>query len=316
MAAFFAGSALYGDVMATKTNQKKEKEMNTFKKELIELCRMNRDGSFGAQANRRNGLKAIADQLNDLGYTPQSVQNLKPKHIGALVEHWKQNDIGEHTIKNRLCWLRWVAAKTQRQNIVARDNAAYGLTQKKEAPIHRGFSIAPEQLDKITCAYVKGAVMLQAAFGLRREEAIKFHPKEAIEENVITLKASTTKGGRARTIPITSDYQMMVLEAVSKVAQTGALIPADKSYVEQLKAYEYQTLKAGLRNTHGLRHTYAARRYTALTGLKCPLEGGPTSKMMTAAQRELVRRARLQISRELGHARISITVTYLGRFSG
>jgi len=46
------------------------------------------------------------------------------------------------------------------------------------------------------------------------------------------------------------------------------------SYVEHLKRFEYQTLKAGLRNTHGFRHAYAQQRYATLAGQSCPLAGG------------------------------------------
>lgn len=288
--------------------------MNNLKYELLELCKTNKDGSYGAQANRKYGLKAIADQLEDLGYQPKSVQNLKPKHVTALVEHWQQQDIKQRTIKNRLTWLRWVAKKTNRQNIVARTNAEYGLTNTKPEPTNRAYAVTEQEFGKIPCDFVRAAVMLQAAFGLRREEAIKFHAKSSIQENCITLKASTCKGGRARTVPITSDYQLMVLDTVKKLSSNGYLIPSDKTYVEQLKRYEHQTLNANLRNTHGLRHAYAAKRYTALTGLKCPLQGGPNNRMMTPKQRELARLAREQISKELGHSRISITITYLGRF--
>jgi integrase len=315
IAAFNAEDVLYGDVLANKTNQlKKDKEMNDLKYQLLQLCHHNRDGSYGAQANRRYGLKAIADQLYDLGYKPKSAQSIKPKHIEALVEHWQQNDLSERTIKNRMSWLRWVVQKTNRQNIMFKTNAEYGLTEARPKPQNKSFEVVPEQLDKIKCDYIKSAVMLQAAFGLRREEAIKFKPATSIHGDCIKLKASTCKGGRARSVPITSDYQLMILNEVTKLAGDGSLIPEDKSYIEHLKRYERQTLQVGLRNTHGLRHAYAARRYTALSGLKCPLEGGPNHKMMTPKQRELSRLARLQISKELGHSRISVTVTYLGRF--
>lgn len=293
----------------------KANEMKDLKHELLELCKTNRDGSYGAQANRRHGLLAMVDQLSDLGYEPQSVHNLKPKHITALVEHWRQDDINDRSIKNRLTWLRWVSRKTNRQNIISRCNADYGLNTKPVEPSRRAFALTHDALEKVACPYVKASLMLQYAFGLRREEAIKFQPHTSILKDSIKLKASTCKGGRERTIPITSDYQLMILDRVSKLAGKGYLIPSDKSYIEQLKTYEYQTHNAGLRNIHGLRHGYAARRYTALTGLKCPLEGGPIHKMMSKKQRELVRLARLQISNELGHSRISITTIYLGRFA-
>ena len=49
-----------------------------------------------------------------------------------------------------------------------------------------------------TIKYVRLSIRLQAAFGLRREESIKFNPSYAIQDDHIRLKSSWTKGGRAR----------------------------------------------------------------------------------------------------------------------
>jgi hypothetical protein len=64
---------------------------------------------------------------------------------------------------------------------------------------------------------------------------------------------------------------------------------------------------------HGLRHAYAQARYEELTGWPAPLVGGPTRNELTREQRERDREVRLEISKEMGHGRIQIMVTYLGR---
>ena len=115
-------------------------------------------------------------------------------------------------------------------------------------------------------------------------------------------------------MPITTLDQRHALQHVATLVKgQGSLIPAELTYVEQLKRYEYETYKAGLRNTHGFRHAYAQRRYQTLAGLPCPLAGGKTWKEMTGKEREADRAARRQISAELGHGRLKITDTYLGR---
>jgi integrase len=126
------------------------------------------------------------------------------------------------------------------------------------------------------------------------------------------LKASWTKGGRARTVPIRTDEQRQLLEDVKNLARGGALIPPDRNYVEQLHRYERQLRNAGLTKLHGLRHAYAQQRYEELTGWKAPVAGGPAAKSLHEAQRALDRGARETISRELGHERISISAVYLG----
>ena len=117
----------------------------------------------------------------------------------------------------------------------------------------------------------------------------------------------------AREIPIRNDEQRLVLDEAKALAGRGSLIPADRSYVEQLRRFEHQCATAGVHRIHGHRHQYAQVRYRELTGWTAPAAGGPRSKDLTAEQRELDREARLTISAELGHEREQITAVYLGR---
>ncbi|MEI8703307.1 integrase domain-containing protein (plasmid) [Mesorhizobium mediterraneum] len=98
------------------------------------------------------------------------------------------------------------------------------------------------------------------AFGLRRKEAMMLQPQAAIRADHIALQVSWTKGGRARTVPVTTLEQWHVLEPIMRlVPGGGSLIPAQMSYVEHLKRFEYQTLKAVSAN-NGFRHAYPRRR--------------------------------------------------------
>lgn len=92
----------------------------------------------------------------------------------------------------------------------------------------------------------------------------------------------------------------------------GPLIPDGKTFYAQRKAYENATLKAGLRNNHGLRHWYACWRYWRITGETPPAMGGRTCDRMSEEERRRDYYVRLQISRELGHNRVDVTATYLG----
>ena len=153
---------------------------------------------------------------------------------------------------------------------------------------------------------------LQAAFGLRREESIKFEPSYADQGDHIRLKSSWCKGGRPRTVLIRNEQQRKALDRAHQIAGKGSLIPPQWKYVQQLRCYERQTEKSGLNKMHGLRHAYAQTRYEELTGWLAPACGGPTSKQLTAEQRKVDLKARLTISAELGHKREQITATYLG----
>jgi len=281
--------------------------------QLKELCRTNRDGSFGTQAKRAWLLSQIADQLHALGYKGMSARSLRPKHVDALVKHWLAQGLKPGTIKNRMAAIRWWARKVDRNRSVAATNDHYGIpTRQLVATVSKARTLADTDLGKITDAHVRLSLELQAAFGLRREEAIKFRPAYADRGDRLVLKPSWTKGGKARSIPIRTEEQREVLKRVWALAGKGSLIPADKTYIQQLRVYTRQLTNAGLSKMHGLRHAYAQSRYLELTGWACPVAGGPARKAMTRSQRDQDSAARLTISRELGHEREAIVSIYIG----
>ena len=95
-------------------------------------------------------------------------------------------------------------------------------------------------------AHLRLSLELQAQFGLRREEAIKFQPSYAIRANRIHLTPSWTKGGRPRDIPVGNDAQRELLVRVLRLAGNGSLIPPGRSYAQQRNLYERETRAAGI----------------------------------------------------------------------
>jgi integrase len=282
--------------------------------QLMKLCKANRDGSFSTQATRRRILDRIANQLHELGYQHMQAKSLKPKHVEALVSLWKDQDLSVGTLKNMLSGLRWWARHVGKPDIVPKNNDAFDIGKRSQvAKESKAWELKEAQLEKISDPYVRFSLRLQSAFGLRREEAIKFSPNYAIKHDHIRLKASWTKGGRARTVPIRNDEQRRLLEDVRKLTKGGALIPPERNYVEQRNRYDRQVRDAGIKNPHGLRHAYAQRRYEELTGWKAPFAGGPASKSLNSDQRVRDKGARETIAKELGHSREQISATYLGR---
>jgi site-specific recombinase XerC len=282
--------------------------------QLSKLCRDNRDGGFSTQATRSRILDLIANQLLALGFRRMQSSSLKPKHIDALLAKWREQGISVGTLKNRLSALRWWAKKANKPSIIARENSVYGIGKREYvAKKSKAQDLDENKLSLISDKFVRLSIRLQAAFGLRREEAIKFSPSYAVQKDHIKLKSSWTKGGRARNVPITNEEQRRLLAEVKALARGGALIPPHLNYVQQLHRYEKQTAKAGLSQLHGLRHGYAQRRYFELTERVCPVGGELPSKDLNPAQRALDHEARVIISSELGHARVEIAAVYLGR---
>lgn len=290
-------------------------KINT-ERELMQLCNRNRDGAFSTQAARRGILSMVGRQLVELGVYNLPVTGLKQKHISKLLERWKADGVSGATLKNRMSHLRWWTEKIGKQNLIPRTNAELGIGRRKYVTNQsKAVQVADEALSKVKDERVRLSLELQRAFGLRREESIKFQPSYAMASgnDHIQLKASWCKGGRARVTPIRNDYQRDVLRRVAALAGSGSLIPKDQQYKEQLKRYENETNRAGLNKLHGLRHEYAQRRYKELTGWESPVKGGLNHKQLTPEQKEVDRAVRLTISEELGHSREAITAVYLGR---
>ena len=282
--------------------------------QLKTLCRNNREGSYGTQVQRERDLTLIANQLHELGYRGMNSHSLKPKHVEALVGHWVENEVTTGTIKNRMSAVRWWARKVNRQNVVARSNDFYGIANRIFVTnTSKAKSILEADLAKVRDEHVKMSLELQQAFGLRREESIKFIPVYADQDDHLILKPSWTKGGKPRVIPIRTEEQREVLNRAHKLAGKGSLIPSARNYVQQVRIYDGHTIRAGLSKMHGLRHAYAQQRYEELTGWKPPAAGGPPCKSLTQGQREKDHQVRLVISREMGHEREQVTAVYLGR---
>ena len=288
--------------------------MQALNYELKQLCARNRDGSFATQADRERILTLVANQLREMGFVNMQAQRLKPKHVEKLVERWAAEGLSTGTVKNRMTELRWWAEKIGRANVVAKSNDAYGIADRRYVTnVSKARQLTAGDLAQVTDPYSRVSLQLQAAFGLRREESLKIQPAWADCGDRLVLKDSWTKGGRAREIPIRHAEQRQALDEAKRVAGRGSLIPADRSYVQQLRRFEYQCDRAGIHRVHGHRHQYAQERYLELTGWSAPAGGGPRSRERTREQKLIDRDARLTISRELGHEREQVTAIYCGR---
>ena len=288
--------------------------------ELNGLCDKNRDGSFQTQRDRKLMLRLFSYQLRQLGFKKMRVTSLKTKHVNRLLTHWKQQaspltqkPISTGTIKNRLSVLRWWAHKINKQNIIPRSNKPLDIEDRQRiATSSKAYSLTQAQLNPLP-RHIQLSLRLQQEFGLRREEAAKFTPHEAIKSNHIDITRSWAKGGRARTIPITTQAQRELIRDLMQSQTKASLIPPRYNYREYLMHREHILNTAGIRNTHGLRHYYAQTRYKILApGLTPRIQGGKKKSDMNRAEKIADYQARKQISSELGHSRVDVTRIYLG----
>jgi hypothetical protein len=236
---------------------------------------------------------------------------LKPRHIEALINHWKTLGLSAGTLKNRMSWVRFWAQKIRKSNVVPRENDELGIGERagvvqNRARTTQGTALAslPERMQL--------AIKLQMAFGMRLEESLKFRVAQADKGDRLEMQSSWCKGGRYREIPLTHPRQRALLDRLREVCGQSSLIPEGQTYIAFRKQVEHTTAAAGIRNMHGHRHWYAQWRYQILTGRPSPAAGGPTYERLSRAERGTDYRARMQISAELGHGRLNITDTYLG----
>ena len=296
--------------------------MNRLEYQLVKLCERNRDGSHATQANRKAMLSLFTEQLKDFGYKINQMRpsDLKGRHINALVGKWKSEGLSTGTIKNRMTTLRWWAEKVGKAEIV-KENSVYGI-ENRVYVTNTDKSISIQDLDlSLIDENIAQSLRLQDAFGLRREESMKFQPEFALDGQTIDnakyirLKDSWTKGGRPRTIPISNEKQRQELRKAyaQAVKNGGSMIPKEKSYKAHKSNFEAVTHGLGVGQTHGLRHGYAQTRYLELMGFPCPAVGG--SRSLSADEVAKDKEIRMLISEELGHSRINITSVYLGSWS-
>lgn len=280
--------------------------------ELKNIARRNGDGSQWTQAGREDGLQLYSRELWEEGFPIRNPKNLHIKHVHALVVRWKRDNIEHSTIRNRLGHLRWLSDKIGKPGLLPASNKIFGLEQRTPFKGVKARPLDHQKLAKIDDTGIQLALRLQRAFGLRREEALKFRPAVADKGTHLALKPSWTKGGRYREIPLTDPRQRALLEEVHDFCGKGSLIPEGQDFHKYRKAYDNATLRAGLRNNHSLRHWYACWRYTKLAGQLPPALGGRTCDHLDRAGQRRDFAVRLQVSRELGHNRVDVTTTYLG----
>jgi hypothetical protein len=280
---------------------------------LRTLCQRNRDGSHATQADRLRTLILASWQLREAGFLQMTARSLKGRHVDALRERWQAEGLSAGTLKNRFAHLRWWAEKVGKAGIIPADNTQLGIPERRFVTNEDKSRQLGTRLERVSDPYVRASLMLQEAFGLRREESVKFQPSYADRTSRIFLKGSWAKGGRPRMIQVVSTEQRATLEAAHRIAGAGSLIPAHKTYIQHRHTYDGQCQAAGLSRMHGLRHLFAQTRYEELTGWRAPAAGGPTHSMLTHVQRVVDFNARQTISHELGHERVEITAVYLGR---
>lgn len=286
----------------------------SLKQQLDKLSRHNRQGSYATRKRYYEAMLRFCRFLAD-EYHIQKLANISAKHLVAYVEYLQAADAKPSTIKTDLSAIRFWHDQMDAKNQLPDNNSlAVELERRQFGGVNRTWS--PEEVrymmllarqeshEDYACA-----ILLAWRLGLRMHEIYRIDTaiaRKAICEHALTIKG---KGGKIRTIPIDdADYPIIVqaLEHQIAVTQRGHKLFVPNNVpthlaIQQLETfiYSHRSQAQGNDSTtlltfHGLRHSYAARKYQHL--ISCGFSAFD---------------ARLEISHLLGHERPDITNCYL-----
>ena len=123
--------------------------------------------SYASKADMRHMLNRCIKDLHTLGYQVTHVNGFKPKHIHALVEHWKKEQKNPATIKNYMSKLRKLGVIINKPNLVKPNNDAYQINRRSYIPTTNK-AIHNVDFSKCDDPLIRLSLEAQSLFSLRR----------------------------------------------------------------------------------------------------------------------------------------------------
>lgn len=286
--------------------------------QLDKLARHNRQGSFRTKARYYEACKRFCAYLA-AEYHLQKLENISGKHLVSYVLYLQDTGKSAGTVKTDLAAIRFFHDKMSHPKYTLPTNSELGveLERRRFGQLDRTWS-GPEFNRLLGKAMAENrddfilALYLGRYAGFRIHECFRMDTaaaEQALRENALTVKG---KGGKVRIVPIEDDRITMMLQRLLDKTERGHKllvldgVPTDRAIngMQQFILRHRDTIcdstAADRRITfHGLRHTYAAEKYTSLVnGGMMPLD------------------AHFTVSRLLGHERPDVTDIYLASVKG
>jgi site-specific recombinase XerD len=264
----------------------------------------------------------------------KTLNQIERSHVQAYAEHLNErHENGELERASPSTMLSAVntAMKTARQDSKLSINPVReaGLPSRTHiATVDRSASQSDHDDAKSAISTRLAAQLdLQREIGLRFKESSLINARKTLQEAETTGKikiCTGTKGGRDRFVPITSRSQIDALRKAANIqGSEKSLVPEHQTWAQyQNQSYREITVTK-IDGFHSERHHYANNRYESIMGVKSPVQAGVEHKqhhthiakqmgISLQEAKQLDFRARILVSHELGHSRISITNNYLG----
>ena len=280
--------------------------------QLDKLARHNRQESYKTRQRYYEAMQRFCRFLAE-EYRLQKLTNISGKHLVDYVRHLQENGKAASTIKTELAAIRFWHDKLGEAKYKLPSNGDLA----DQAPLERrklqgtdrhwtseqftAFVEACREADRTDYADI---ATLTFYVGLRIHEVCRLDTAavEAWERSgLLTVKG---KGGRVRSVPVTAEAAKQALRDRRAAVQRGhkLFVPDDvatDAYIHAFQAFlrehrpDQGTNPRPLTH-HGMRHSYAARQYREA------LDGEATEY-----------RAKLEVSKLLGHGRADVTDVYL-----
>jgi Integrase len=289
----------------------------------IVLAAASRGGRYGWCATTKMRWKIFCEFCDGMKIfsvsqiTPELLQQYADENCKDLAVSTAQNYISAVNTVLKLIDPAWVSCSPRKLT---------GRSRKfvRVSPLNfteHNISTAVLELENLGYEDLSLLVQLSSEFGLRRREValldIPNALKEARKYAAIDIQRGT-KGGRGRSVERMvpcGDVGIDLLERAEEyLVKNTCLVPIGKSlknFYGRISIVCLPVLKRnGIEKVHELRTFYACRRYGELTGCVAPCSRSFRDSIASPEQDE---QARKIISEELGHSRIQIVSSYIGR---
>lgn len=289
--------------------------------------------SFASEAHAKSATKRFVSYLMER-HSIKDLRYVERVHVlgfaASLLEEYENDKLSIRTAKGYLS-----AVNTALSNARMDNQLVVNPVEHAGFPTSSGVTRVDRSVDlyhhiqarESVSSRLSAQIELQRLFGLRFKESCLINShlalEQALQQRRICIEFGT-KGGRPRSIPVTSEAQIIALKNATRHQANGlSLVPTTLTWAQyQDQCYREISGVEGY-HFHAERHHYAQDRYLTLMGIPCPVKIGMTKtdhlkhlarqlELPQSIVKSLDLNARTIIAEELGHSRISITGAYLG----
>lgn len=292
----------------------------------------------------KESMRSFIQMLPNLRHGIQNLDELSIKQVVALIRAWQHTGIAASTIQGYISILRRFfclmgkakvlpPGKQLEERLIERGLQLEGRCyipdfQKGWRDLGHDIADIVRRIRDAGHEVIAIQLEMMYAFGLRTAESMGIRPRESEQETGGTGLAITrnTKGGKHRVVYFFqrdlefARYQRDVLERAKALADLhpAKILAIPGLTLKQMKnrfrwvMRKFGIDKKGLGITpHGLRHQFACDLFRDVSGLPAPVLG-----LLDAAEyrksADLVEKASLEVSKQLGHERKHVSGSYTG----